>query len=132
MRHRVIHLLLAAATALVASPVFAAQSDSAPPAATPGQANADAVGTIIVVTATKRRENIQSIPIAVAALSGVDLTNKGIASSADLVRVVPGLTYAKSGTNTPIFSLRGVGQSHCGCGVAFGVGDNFPVCQSQK
>lgn len=109
MRVRENQLLLVAATALVTSPALAAHSDAPPPAATPPQANVDAEGTIIVVTATKRRENIQSVPIAVTALSGVELANKGVASSADLVRVVPGLTYAKSGTNTPIFSLRGVG-----------------------
>ena len=63
----------------------------------------------IVITATKRRENIQSVPLAVTARSGDELVRTGINETAELVQVVPGLTYAKSGTNTPIYSLRGIG-----------------------
>ena len=63
----------------------------------------------IVITATKRRENIQSVPLAVTALSGDKLARNGINETSELVQAVPGLTYAKSGTNTPIYSLRGVG-----------------------
>lgn len=63
----------------------------------------------IVITATKRRENMQSVPLAVTALTGDKLARSGINETSELVQAVPGLTYAKSGTNTPIYSLRGVG-----------------------
>ncbi len=72
-------------------------------------ATSQSTGEVIVVTATRRRENIQSVPVAVTAISGDDLRREGITDAPGLVAAVPGLTYAKSGTGTPIYSLRGVG-----------------------
>ncbi|WP_313805603.1 TonB-dependent receptor [Sphingobium sp.] len=64
----------------------------------------------IIVTAQRRNESAQNVPIAVAAFSGDQLAKVGLASSADLVTVIPGLTINPTGARSPIF-LRGVGNN---------------------
>ena len=64
----------------------------------------------IVVTAQRRAESAQDVPIAVAAFSGDDMVKLGLATSADLGSVIPGLSVNPSGARSPIF-LRGVGNN---------------------
>lgn len=62
----------------------------------------------VVVTAQKREENIQDVPIAITAFSAEKLDALGIQSAQDLERITPGLTI----TNAAGFNvayLRGVG-----------------------
>src|SRR3546814_6177232 len=47
----------------------------------------------IVVTAQRRNENLQKVPIAVQAFSETELEAAGITSTVDLARITPGLTY---------------------------------------
>jgi iron complex outermembrane receptor protein len=63
----------------------------------------------IIVTADKRSESINKVPLAITALSGNALQDQNIHSVEDLALVVPGLTYAASLLDTPVYSLRGVG-----------------------
>lgn len=82
-------------------------------------ANANDVGKSIsvieeiLVTARKREENLQEVPISVTALSGTDLRNKSIASPVDLKYATPGLEVRSAGLqrNNLQFFLRGQGQS---------------------
>ena len=62
----------------------------------------------IIVTAQKRAESLQDVPISVTALSGKDLVNAGVDSSMDLERIVPGLVVSDFGRNGNI-TLRGIG-----------------------
>ena len=64
----------------------------------------------IVVTAQRRQESAQDVPIAVAAFSGDQMTKVGLTSSADLASVIPGLAINPTGVRSPIF-LRGVGNN---------------------
>lgn len=64
----------------------------------------------VVVTAQRRAESAQDVPIAVAALSGDQMTKFGLTSSADLPSVIPGLSINPTGVRSPIF-LRGVGNN---------------------
>jgi outer membrane receptor protein involved in Fe transport len=64
---------------------------------------------VIQVTARKRSENASDIPMSIHAFSGDALEVAGVTDASSLVQITPGLTYAKSPTNTPIFSIRGVG-----------------------
>ncbi|WP_371422655.1 TonB-dependent receptor [Tardiphaga sp.] len=69
-------------------------------------------GDQIVVTAAKRTENMQSVPISVSAIGGDMLTKARITSVDSLVTKVANLQLsAVVGENTPIFSLRGVSMS---------------------
>ncbi|MGH6617424.1 TonB-dependent receptor [Sphingomonas sp.] len=63
----------------------------------------------IIVTAQKRSENINKVPLSIQAFAGDTLAKAGITDTSALTAVVPGLTFARSGLGTPIYTLRGVG-----------------------
>ena len=65
----------------------------------------------VVVTATKRSQgqSVNDIPMSIQAFSADVLKNTGVSDAASLVQITPGLTFAKSAANTPIFTLRGIG-----------------------
>ncbi len=64
----------------------------------------------IVVTAQRRSENLQQVPVSVAAISANSLATRGLMSATDLSAAVPGLTFATQGLAGAPF-LRGVGSS---------------------
>ena len=70
----------------------------------------------VVVTAQKRSENLQRVPISVAAISGDQLGAAGIVDSSQLSAVVPGLSL---GLTTQNFEphLRGIGTTSNGPGI---------------
>ena len=45
----------------------------------------------IIVTATKRNENLQDVPLSISAVSSEQLASRGVTASSDLVSVVPNL-----------------------------------------
>ncbi len=63
----------------------------------------------IVVTARKRSENIDEVPIAISVFKSETLRDLGITDTRDMMRLVPGLNVNESGRNTTLFTLRGVG-----------------------
>ena len=63
----------------------------------------------IVVTATKREESVDTIPLTITAISGDNLLQKRIFDPSDLVTVVPGLNYTEANYATPVYTIRGVG-----------------------
>ena len=77
----------------------------------------------IIVTAQKRVQNIQDIPVAVTALSGEHLVEHGITDMFDLQQSAPGLIVDQSQTATTAnFSIRGVGTSSQNFGLESSVG----------
>ena len=92
--------------------------DAAQAPTAPGQAGASAdAGQLqeIVVTAQKRSQNLQRVPISVTAIGGADLQSRGIKSVIDLGGTVPGLTIEKyNGLVLPF--LRGVGNGGSAAG----------------
>lgn len=102
----------------------AASSANAGNVATP--AADDYAGTEIIVTAQKRAESVQDVPIAVSVLSQQDLTAQKIEGGPDIMRAVPNLTFSKSNFTGYNLSIRGVGTksisatSDPGVAVAFG------------
>ncbi len=66
----------------------------------------------IVVTAQKREENLQDVPIAVSAFQQDTLERIGATRAADIGRLVPNLsaTTLPSNTSTVAYSIRGIGQ----------------------
>ena len=64
----------------------------------------------IIVTATKRSENLQDVPVAVSAISSTQLTNKGVFETSDLNNTLPNFQVSSPyGQQQPNFSVRGVG-----------------------
>ena len=62
----------------------------------------------VMVTAQKREEKSQDVPIMISAFSGEKLDAFGIESTADLQKITPGLTYTYTYGYSLIY-LRGVG-----------------------
>src|SRR3546814_12192580 len=67
----------------------------------------------IIVTAEKREENLQSVPVSVTAMTGEALTATGISNVEDLQFFVPGVSITND--SMAIINIRGIGTS------AFGV-----------
>jgi iron complex outermembrane recepter protein len=66
----------------------------------------------IVITARRREENINSVPVAVTALTSLDLRAKNIQTAEDLQNYVPSLNVSSSVTRDDYtFSLRGMGPT---------------------
>jgi len=95
-------------------------------AAKPGDAkpvNAKQLGQV-TVTARKREETLQDVPIAVSAFTAASLFKQNVQNLADLQGKVPSLqVYAARGSNTTLTAyIRGVGQADPTWGFDPGVG----------
>jgi Outer membrane receptor proteins, mostly Fe transport len=95
-------------------------------AAKPGDAkpvNAKQLGQV-TVTARKREETLQDVPIAVSAFTAASLFKQNVQNLADLQGKVPSLQiYAARGSNTTLTAyIRGVGQADPTWGFDPGVG----------
>jgi iron complex outermembrane receptor protein len=97
--------ILLAGTAITAPAM--AQDNTSAPAATSGPAAADS-GNEIIVTARRRAENIEKVPIAITAIAGGDLQKRAIYNENDLQSAVPGLVIRQNGgTNAFNYVIRG-------------------------
>lgn len=106
---------LLAATALgllLATPAFAQDTatTAAPAAADEAQTDDYQSANDIVVTATRRNETVQDVPIAITAIGPELLQNAGVDNVRDLEQLAPSLqssTGQSSATGTTIY-LRGI------------------------
>ncbi len=100
----------AALFAVTAAAPLAAQTAAAAPAAAAAAAAADSLE--IVVTAQKRSERLQDVPLAVSVVSGDALARQGAINLEGAQYLVPSLNFRKSGTtiNQSLY-LRGVGTA---------------------
>ncbi len=105
MRFNLTSSLIAVAIATVPTTVFAQTAASAPAAdANPGGLEE------IIVTATKRSENLQNVPVAVAAISAAALAKSGVFETTDLNHAIPNFQVSSPyGSQQPNFSVRGIG-----------------------
>jgi len=77
----------------------------------------------VIVTAQKRESTLQDTPVAVSAVSGEGLKDKGIAEIQDLELAVPSLDVTQSATSSQqVFSIRGLGTSGFNAGLEPSVG----------
>ena len=99
---RSIHAWLAASAlggTLCAAPALAQQTGADEAAAAPGE---------IIVTAQRRAERLQEVPLAISAFTGESLQSQGITSTRDLTIVTPGLNFTQS-SFSPQPTIRGIG-----------------------
>ena len=68
-------------------------------------------GTVdaLIVTAQKREEDIQDVPIAISAFTQESLTTHQIAGGPDLITQVPNMTFTKTNFSSYSVQLRGIG-----------------------
>jgi iron complex outermembrane receptor protein len=76
----------------------------------------------IIVTARKREEALQDVPVAVTAFSAEALEIAGIANTRDLQEATPGLIFSEMGNKAPSIFIRGVGQKEASAILDPGVG----------
>jgi iron complex outermembrane receptor protein len=74
----------------------------------------------VVVTAEKRAEGLQNIPIAITAISNTTLERAGVKEVGDLVQLTPSLQFGTRSTNVFI-AMRGIGQAGQDIGSQSGV-----------
>jgi iron complex outermembrane receptor protein len=115
-------LLASVGSALVLSSVAIAQTAPATEAtavsttsATASTPPSDQLGAI-VVTAQRRSENLQKVPITVSVVTGVNVSNYAIQTSQHLQTAVAGLIINKAQMNAAPF-LRGVGANSGAAGL---------------
>lgn len=64
----------------------------------------------VIVTATKRSEKLQDVPVSVTAMTADQLSQQGVFSTADLNGAIPNLQVSSAyGETQPNFTLRGIG-----------------------
>lgn len=70
----------------------------------------------VVVTAQRRSENLQDVPIAISALTADTIEKEDIHDLTDIATRVPGLTFSPFSAGQNIVSLRGVSSNDDGAG----------------
>jgi len=112
----------AALAALIAAPASAQQA--APPAPAPAADAGASVGVgDIIVTAQKRAENVQKVPMSITAVGKDFLKKTGVADLTELASFVPSFNINTSNTsrNTSVM-IRGIGSSGTNPGIEPDVG----------
>jgi iron complex outermembrane receptor protein len=126
-KHAASHATARYSLAALAAVSFAAAAQEATPAnAAKDPADATAVQLDrVVVTARRRDEGLQEVPMSVTALNAVELQSRGAEDLSALGAAVPNLTiYAGRGVTSGTITayIRGVGQSDTRWGFEPGVG----------
>jgi iron complex outermembrane recepter protein len=120
-------ILLAGVATFAAMSTPALAQDQEQPAAATNQTNASEApeeNGDIVVTARRRAEELQDVPIAVTAYSGAQLEREGALDITDVGDTTPNVTLEVSrGTNSTLTAfIRGIGQQDPVAGFEQGVG----------
>jgi iron complex outermembrane receptor protein len=63
----------------------------------------------LIVTAQKREENIQDVPIAMSAFSQETLTERQVAGGPDLITQIPNMSFTKTNFTSYSIQIRGIG-----------------------
>lgn len=71
----------------------------------------------VLVTAQRREENLQDVPIAVTAVSADTLAKAGVADTFDLKAVAPSLNFSTSVGGFGLPRIRGIGSTGTGPGI---------------
>jgi iron complex outermembrane receptor protein len=81
-----------------------------------GSASAQATNTNtsvgeVVVTAQKREQRLQDVPLAIQAFGGESLENSGIKSATDVLGQVPSASFQSSTPTQTVLQMRGIQQN---------------------
>jgi iron complex outermembrane receptor protein len=87
-------------------------------------AHAQVIETV-TVSAERRLEDLQSVPMAVTAFQASDLTARRIEGVRDIQFATPGVNYTKNQFTSSNFSIRGIGTQVISADSEFGVAFNI-------
>src|SRR6202012_4325130 len=71
-------------------------------------ASADATLEEVIVTARKRAENLQDVPISIDVYTSKDLQNLAISKFEDYATMTPSISFVSAGPGTQTLVMRGV------------------------
>ena len=98
-------LLASASAFLFGAGGHAAAQDDVAAAANGGERDT------IIVTATKRSQDVQDVPASIAVISSDDITRRSLVSMGDYLNSIPGVTFIDSGPGLNQAVIRGIGLS---------------------
>ncbi|MGE4324270.1 MAG: TonB-dependent receptor [Sphingobium sp.] len=110
---RSICFLMTSLTAIAATTGAPARAD----AAAPEQQQRASINDEIVVTAQRREERLQDVPLSISAVSGEALEKTGTSNINGLATFTPSLTYAEFNASDPNIYIRGIGSHFDGGGL---------------
>ncbi|HEY0686568.1 MAG TPA: TonB-dependent receptor [Steroidobacter sp.] len=102
--------------AFVLAPTAFAQSGAEASSEAPDATQDHGRLEVIVVTARRREEDVQSTPVTLTAFSGEDLQEKGISDFTRLAQATPGINFDTFPKSAPRPVFRGIGSSNQGAG----------------
>lgn len=120
---RSVHMLLSVSAIALCSTTAYAQDAASPAAeqhanAEPGPAEDPAAegenDQAIVVTARKRSEVLQDVPVAVTAVTGETIEKRGLTQIKDVAQLTPSLNVNSDGVGRVFLAVRGVGTTLVG------------------
>jgi len=68
----------------------------------------------VIVTATKRSEPLQDVPLSITAITSDDITTRGFTNYADMLNSVPGVYFQDLGAGQGTIRIRGISASEGG------------------
>jgi len=68
----------------------------------------------VIITANRREEDLQDVPITVQSISGEELKQLGVTSFNDLLQYTPNVTFSGNGPATGNIFIRGLGSAGTG------------------
>ncbi|QYE36352.1 TonB-dependent receptor [Polymorphobacter sp. PAMC 29334] len=101
--------LMGYASSSHAQAVSGSASGDTAPSVNSAQTQAQTETGDIVVTAQKRSERLNDVPVSITAVTSAQLAKQDIRGPADLEKIAPGFTYSASQYGTPVFAIRGIG-----------------------
>lgn len=107
-------LASASAVAVASLPSAAFAQDNAEQEAAAPAAEEDTDSGVIIVTATRREQSLQDVPLSVTAYQQEELTAKGIVGYEGLARETPGVVVNKPTANFNNFTARGIATNGYG------------------
>lgn len=101
MMRAIASLMAGACAAAIAAPAYAQDATETAPAVE---------NTTIVVTAQRRAESLQAVPIAVSAFDAEALEAQQIDNASDLQLTLPNVSFTKGNFTSASFTIRGIGD----------------------
>ncbi len=116
MKHVLLSGTALVACALAATPAMAQEAADG--------ADAQVDPNVIIVTATRRAEDVQDIPIAVTAVSGAALDRQGVVDVTNITQVSPSFSTsnAQTASGSVVLRIRGIGTTSNNIGFESAVG----------
>lgn len=125
MRAKLLASACAVALITISTPVLAQETAPARKAATQEDALQE-----IIVTATRRAQNISEVPLSITAFSQEDLNIKGVVGYEGLARETPGVVLNRPSANFNNFTARGIATNGYGANLQSTVAvyiDELPI-----